>query len=221
MEWINDFNKDKIRAIALNDTITELNLNLFKKFTNLEKLVIPLTVRKIIGSYIYLKNLKRLICSPLLLKYFIGINLDNYIIPEGVRELKSVNNYNPLKYIKTKFIIIDKSINKIEKGFFDGISCTQFICDLNHIKYLNKNTTTIISLNDDIEILSSKTIVNFARLQTIILPKNLKTIEPKSIINCKKLAYIKIPESVQNIRYDSFYNCKNLKIDCSKEINEK
>ena len=56
LEWLNMFNEDKIRIITLNDTIIELNLNLFNKFTNIEKLEIPLTFRKIKGFYIALKH---------------------------------------------------------------------------------------------------------------------------------------------------------------------
>ena len=50
------------------------------------------------------------------------INLEIYIIPDGIKELKSIHYSNPLKNITTDFIQINKSINKIEKGFFNSIS---------------------------------------------------------------------------------------------------
>ena len=223
LEWLNKFNKSKIESISLNDTINSLDLNLFESFKNLKKLKIPLSVKKIIGSYEKnLPKLNDLECSPELLTFFPGINLEIYRIINGMKEIKLYNKINPLINIKCGILNIPKSIEKIYDGFLDYLSCTKVSCSLNHIKFLNKNITLIISLNDkDLEIIPMNTFVDFFKLITVILPKKLKTIESKAFVHCTKLKYIKIPESVKNIANDSFYNCPNLKdIKCTKELKE-
>ena len=223
LEWLSRLNKSKIESISLNDTINSLDLNLFGAFKNLKKLEIPLSVKKIMGSYE--KNLPKLTdleCSPELLSFFPGIQLEIYSIINGMKEIKLQNKINPLINIKCDILNIPKSIEKIYEGFLDYLSCTKILCSLNHIKFLNKNITLIISLNDnDLEIIPMNTFVDFFKLKTVILPKKLKTIESKAFVHCTKLKYIKIPESVKNISNDSFYDCPNLKdIECTKELKD-
>lgn len=224
LEWLIKLNKSKIESISLNDTINSLDLNLFVSFTNLKKLKIPLSVKKIIGSYEKnLPKLNDLECSPELLTFFPGINLEIYSIVDGMKEIKLYNKINPLINIKCEILNIPKSIEKIYEGFLDYLFCTKVICSLNHIKFLNKNITLIIGLiDDDLEIIPKNTFVDFLKLKTVILPKKLKTIESKAFVHCSKLKYIKIPENVKNISNDSFYDCPNLEeIECTKEIKER
>ena len=224
LEWLIKLNKSKIESISLNDTINSLDLNLFVSFKNLKKLKIPLSVKKTIGSYEKnLPKLNDLECSPELLTFFPGINLEIYSIVDGMKEIKLYNKINPLINIKCEILNIPKSIEKIYEGFLDHLFCTKVICSLNHIKFLNKNITLIIGLiDDDLEIIPKNTFVDFLKLKTVILPKKLKTIESKAFVHCSKLKYIKIPENVKNISNDSFYDCPNLEeIECTKEIKER
>ena len=86
LQWLNKLNKSKIESIFLNDTINSLDLNLFESFKNLKKLSIPLSVKKIFGSYDKnLPKLNDLECSPELLTFFPGINLEIYSIIKGIK----------------------------------------------------------------------------------------------------------------------------------------
>ena len=61
---------------------------------------------------------------------------------------------------------------QIYEGFLDYLSCTKVLCSLNHIKFLNKNITLIIGINDDnLEIIPMNSFVDFFKLKTVILPK--------------------------------------------------
>ena len=223
IEWINKFNKNFIKAISFNDNFNELNLNLFQNFPNLTELSIPLSVKKIKGSHeINLPKLKDLECSPHLLQYFPGIQLEKYHIIEGIKNLIFINKINPLANIKTNILIMESSLQTIQEGFFNSLTFNKVICDIKHIKFLSKNIAPIICLHNNIEKIPSNTFENFSRLKTVILPKKLKSIESKAFINCIKLSYIKIPDSVTDIQNDSFYNCYNLKdIKCKPEIKER
>ena len=223
IDWINKFNKTLIKSISFNDNLIELDLNLFQSFPNLTELSIPLSVKKLKGSHEKsLPKLKDLVCSPHLLQYFPGIQLESYSIVDGTKNLNFINKINPLINIKANILIMQSSLQTIQEGFFDYLTFNKVICDIKHIKFLNKNITTIIVLHDKIEKIPSNTFVNFTRLKTVLLPNKLKSIESKAFINCIKLSYIKIPDSVTDIQNDSFYNCNNLKeIKCKPEIKER
>ena len=223
IEWIHKFNKNHITSISFNNNLIELNLNLFQNFPNLTELSIPLSVKKIKGSYeINLPKLKELECPPHLLQYFPGIQLEKYRITDGTKNLTFINKINTLINIKSNILIMESSLETIQEGFFDCLNFDKVICDINHIKYLNKNITKVIALHSNIKIIPSNTFVNFSRLRTVILPDKLKSIESKAFVNCIKLSYITIPDSVTDIQNDSFFNCNNLKeIKCKPEIKER
>ena len=223
IEWINKFNKALIESISFNDNLVELDLNLFQSFPNLSELNIPLSVKKIKGSHeINLPKLKNLECPPHLLQYFPGRQLEVYHIADGTKNLNFINKINPLINIKANILIMDSSLQTIQEGFFDYLTFNKVICDIKHVKFLNKNITTIIVLHNNIEKIPSNTFVDFLRLKTVVLPDKLKFIESKAFINCIKMSYIKIPDSAIDIQNDSFYNCHNLKEFKSKaEIKER
>jgi len=223
LEWINKFNKTHIRTISFNDNLNELDLNIFQSLPNLTELCIPLSVKTLKGSHeINLPKLKDLRCSPHLLQYFKGIQLETYYIIDGTKYLCFINNINPLINIKAKNLVIASSLEKIEENFFDGLTFNRVKCDIKHIKFLNKEIAEIIVLYNNIEKIPSYTFENFSRLKTVALPYKLKSIESKAFINCIKLSYISIPDSVTDIQNDSFYNCNNLKdIKCKPEIKER
>ena len=139
-----------------------------------------------------------------------------------IKELKVNKSVNPFLNVKIHCLILREEISKIESGFFDNSYFDIIICEIEHIKYLNKNGVSKIVLpNKKKKIINSYTFQDFSELEFVILHNNLKKIESKAFINCKKLKYLEIPDSCIDIRWDSFYDCNNLQIKCNDSIKEK
>lgn len=221
-EWLNKFNKNNIMSIEFNDNISVINLKSLREFINLKEIHLPLSIETIKGADLkYIPKVNMLECDPKLLADFNEINLEYYIVNREIKVLKR-NNINPFLTAKINCLILTKELSKIEFGFFNNSYFNIIKCEMEHIKYLNKNGVSNIFLGDkNTEIICSNTFEDFRDLETVILPTNLKKIESKAFNNCKKLEYLKIPDSCTDIRWDSFYNCSNFEIDCNDSIKEK
>ena len=171
----------------MNDNIYQLNLNLLNNFIYLDELYLPLS--NIYGK-LNIPKLKKLECHPK--KYFKGINLDFYMIQKEIKIIESESNYL-FENIKSKSLILFNNLKIIAQGIFDYSSFKGIICQIHHVKYLNKyNVSVIVIMNNyNEDTIYSNTLEKFINWQFVILSKNIRKIESKWFKNCKNLILIK------------------------------
>ena len=136
------------------------------------------------------------------------------MIHKEIKIIESGQKY-PFENINSNSLILFKDLKLIGQGIFDYSSFKVILCQIHHVKFLNKYTvSSIVIMNNDYEnTIYSNTFENFINLQVVMLPKNIRKIESKGFNNCKNLIYIKFSENRIDIRRDSFFKCDKLIIE--------
>ena len=172
-----------------------------------------------------------------------------YILQEKIRINNEINELNvtyPITSINKKFmenksrikkINIGDSVESIEEGSFDKcIYLEKIKCNLNWLKYFNKNNIQIIEIKEGEKYIKKKDFIGFENIKEITLPKSLIDIEENTFddfnnltkINCNlkwykffHINFIDIPQGETILKREIFYNSKYLKyINTPNTINE-
>ena len=208
-----------LKEIIIPDGVEVIEKGTFKDCTDLKKVDIPKTLRKI-GDEAF-EN-----C----------ISLEEIKIPEGVIE---IGDETFLNCKNLKRIVLPKSIRKIGDGAFENCTSLEEIkiperveaihsgtfAGCNNLKRvilpksivkIGSNAFTFCSL-EEIEIPDRVTEIEYAafwgciKLKRIVLPKSLKKIGELAFNYCTALEVIEIPDGVEAIEYDTFDDCEILK----------
>lgn len=198
-------NEEKGNELTILDTI-EIN-----GLSNLTTLALPVSLEVIIGSFSFVDNLKKLVCSPKLLQYFKGAHLVLYRIPEGIEEILESEVRNIFHFISVSFICLPRSLKLIEPNFFENLSVSKISGHPMLVKFFNSKFVTTVILPDFVQEIPEGSFEKMPILRYLKLNEELIIMESKAFNSCPQLISIKIPSTVYFLALDSFYNSYRLK----------
>jgi hypothetical protein len=240
-----------VNNIILNEGTEKIARNVFYKCNNLKKMYFPSTINNLepefdehtlfteyivseenqtycsIDGIIYSKNME------ILVRYPPRKSIDNFIIPDGVKEIKenacnnSCNITNsiiiPDSVIKigeyafpyiwyVKNIRLSNNITKIENSTFNNCQALETINLPNSITSIGKEAfagcillNSLTQLPDSITYIGFEAFAGCRSLTTLILPKNLTTIGYAAFSGCTSLTTLYIKNNIQNLDTSSSF----------------
>ena len=201
-KWINDapvtsieieafFNNTSITSVVIPYGITKLQKRTFSGCTNLKKVTIPSTVKKIEESMFYNSGLEEL------------------IIPEDVTVIPSyfVASCKSLKSVK-----MSNKVVEIKECAFNGCSALESIRLSKNLKILGSNMfnntpITKLSLPAGLQTISDSACKRMLKLESITIPASVKTIGVSAFFSTWKLAEVIFKGTPESIGENAFVEC--------------
>ena len=148
-----------------------------------------------IDNVLFDKKEKKLICVPK------GIDLEEYTVPRGIKEIGSYAFSSSLKRI-----VIPSSVEEIKYGAFSE-------CNMLERILVSADNMHYASIDNVLFDKKEKALLHYPAaldLSRYSVPHGIKTIKARAFSYCSNLTGIEIPDSVETIGGRAFYKCSNL-----------
>lgn len=170
-----------------NKPITGLEYDSFYSVDEMEKVVIPPSVKKINGNpFFWCSNLKEIVVDP---------RNESYVVKDGFlysKDMKSVIS-SPCGNIDTLIYTIPEGVETIEKGAFAGYVLFDLV------------------LPSTLQAIGESAFNSNSALRTIIIPDNVKEIGDSAFARCYALTRCILPKEIESIGTLTFFSCAALK----------
>ena len=201
--------------------ITNIYKNDFEKWENLEKLVIPFSVKNIEeDTFKNCHNLIEVTVNPKFLKFFIQDRLESIIIPEYIKEVDENDFSRCLNINKLEFLGENNKLKGNENKSFNKVET--IIGYPNIFLTLNlklKEKISNVKLNPQTKIILPECFKNYKNIQYIKMGNLVEYIKEHAFEGCLNLVQINIPDNVKEIDLTAFSGCRKLtRVKCQPKF---
>lgn len=189
--------RECIRAVVIEEGVTNISAHTFFKCGNMQSIVIPSTVYDIGSvSFAYCKSLKEI------------------VIPEGETQLGNSTFAGCTALTK---VVLPESLTSIMQDAFSSCGITSIVIP-DSVDFLGSSlfmwctSLTDVQLPASLDEVMDYTFSNCQSLESIVIPDGVEEIGNKAFSDCTNLKQITIPASVTYIGKDVFVDCGEVTI---------